>query len=100
MKNVFQVHRADADGKAVLRWKPQKGQVLEVFAKLPPRLVAIEAPAGANFWGRELTRFRHGVRVIPPIYVEPVVKRRKNDGEAERGRTAATSVAERFRSDL
>ena len=97
---MFQVRRADADGKAVLRGKPQNGQVLEVFAKLPPRLVAMEVRAGANFWGRELTSFGHGVRLIPPIYVKPVVKRRKNDAEADRGRTAATSVAERFGSNL
>ncbi len=78
-KNMFQVHGADATGKAVLRRKLRRGQVLEFFAKLPPCLVAMEACAGAHFWGRELTRLGHDVRLIPPIYVKPFVKRQKND---------------------
>ena len=53
-KNVFQVHGADAVGQAVLRRKLRRAQVLEFFAKLPPCLVAMEACAGAHFWGREL----------------------------------------------
>ena len=78
-KNVFQVHGADAVGQAVLRRKLRRAQVLEFFAKLPPCLVAMEACAGAHFWGRELTRLGHDVRLIPPIYVKPFVKRQKND---------------------
>lgn len=78
-KNVFQLHGADAVGKAVLRRKLRRGQVLEFFAKLPPCLVAMEACAGAHFWGRELTRLGHDVRLIPPTYVKPFVKRQKND---------------------
>ena len=78
-KNVFQLHGADAVGKAVPRRKLRRGQVLEFFAKLPPCLVAMEACAGAHFWGRELTRLGHDVRLIPPTYVKPFVKRQKND---------------------
>lgn len=74
-KNVFQLHGADAVGKAGLRRKLRRGQVLEFFAKLPPCLVAMEACAGAHFWGRELTRLGHDVRHIPPTYVQPFVKR-------------------------
>ncbi len=96
-KNVFQLHGADAVGKAVLRRKLRRGQVLEFFAKLPPCLVAMEACAGAHFWGRELTRLGHDVRLIPPTYVKPFVKRQKNDAaDAEAICEAVTRPTMRF----
>jgi transposase len=53
-KNVFQVHGADGTGRAVLRKKLRRGQVLEFFGQLPPCVVAMEACGGAHFWGREM----------------------------------------------
>lgn len=53
-KNVFQVHGADNTGRAILRKKLRRAQVLEFFSQLPACVVAMEACGGAHFWGREL----------------------------------------------
>jgi transposase len=88
-KNVFQVHGADDAGRAALRKKLRRTQVLEYFGQLPPCVVVMEACGGAHFWGREIGKLGHDVRLIPLAYVKPFVKRQKNDGEEDRGCCAA-----------
>ncbi len=78
-KTVFQVHGADQDGRPVVRKKLRRGQVLGFFAGLSPCLIGLEACASAHFWARELQALGHAVRLIPPQYVKPFVKRNKND---------------------
>ncbi|MFZ3584247.1 IS110 family transposase [Loktanella sp. DJP18] len=96
-KNVFQVHGADGAGRAVLRKKLRRMQVLEFFSQLPRCVVAIEACGGAHFWGREISKFGHDVRLIPPAYVKPFVKRQKNDAaDAEAICEAAVRPTMRF----
>lgn len=78
-KSVFQVHGIDADGQVVLRQRLTRGRVLLFFRKLPACLVGIEACATAHHWARELQSLGHDVRLMPPAYVKPYVKRQKND---------------------
>jgi transposase len=78
-KSVFQVHGVDAGGQVVIRRKLKRRSVLEFFQKLPPCLVGIEACASSHHWSRELQALGHTVRLMPPAYVKPYVKRQKND---------------------
>ena len=78
-KQVFQVHGAAADGRVLFRKKLSRPQFAKFMAGLPWCVVAMEACGTAHYWGRELTRHGHEVRLIPPIYVKPFVKRQKND---------------------
>lgn len=78
-KQVFQIHGATSDGRAVFRKKLSRPQFAKFMAALPRCLVAMEACGTAHYWGRELGRFGHDIRLIPPVYVKPFVKRQKND---------------------
>jgi transposase len=79
-KNVFQVHGVDASGAVVLRRQLRRSQVEKFFAQFPPVLVGVEACGGAHHWARVIGRYGHEVRLMPPSYVKPYVKRNKNDG--------------------
>jgi transposase len=78
-KSVFQVHAIDAEGKVIIRRQLKRRYVLAFFQKLPPCLVGIEACASSHHWSRELKALGHTVRLMPPAYVKPYVKRQKND---------------------
>src|SRR5918912_2479228 len=96
-KNLFQVHGADAQGRPVLKRKLARGKVLEFFANLPPCLVGLEACGAAHHWARELRRLGHEVRLMPPAYVKPYVKRGKTDAaDAEAICEAVTRPTMRF----
>lgn len=78
-KRVFQVHGVDEDERVVLRQKLMRDQVVAFFEQLPPTLIGLEACGGSHYWARVLRRLGHEVRLIPPQYVKPYVKRGKND---------------------
>ncbi len=96
-KNVFQIHGAAHDGSVVFRKKLARKQVLAFLEKQPRCVVAMEACATAHFWGREIQRLGHEVRILPPIYVKPFVKRHKNDAaDAEAIAEAAARPTMRY----
>jgi len=96
-KSVFQVHGVDAAGQVVVRRQLRRGHVLAFFQKLPPCLVGIEACASSHHWSRELQELGHTVRLMPPAYVKPYVKRQKNDAtDAEAICEAVTRPNMRF----
>ena len=96
-KHVFQVHGIDAAGKVVVRKALRRAQVLSFFGKLPPCLVGMEACGTSHYWARELLRLGHEVRLMPPAYVKPYVKRGKTDAaDAEAICEAVTRPTMRF----
>jgi transposase len=96
-KSVFQVHGVDAEGKVVIRRQLKRRYVLAFFQKLPSCLVGIEACASSHHWSRELQALGHMVRLMPPAYVKPYVKRQKNDAaDAEAICEAVTRANMRF----
>lgn len=78
-KSVFQAHGINADGETVLRRRLARSQLLSFFAKLAPCVIGMEACSSAHHWARELRRLGHEIRLIPPQYVKPYVKRNKTD---------------------
>jgi hypothetical protein len=96
-KSVFQVHGVDAAGQVIIRRQLKRRFVLSFFEKLPPCLVGIEACASSHYWSRELQALGHTVRLMPPAYVKPYVKRQKNDStDAEAICEAVTRPNMRF----
>ena len=78
-KSVFQLHGVDAEGAVVLQKKLRRGAVLDFLGKLDPCVIEMEACATSHHWAREIAAIGHDVRLIPPAYVKPYVKRQKND---------------------
>ncbi len=78
-KNVFQVHAVDHRGAVVVRRQLRRNKVLSFFADLPPCLIGMEACGSSHHWAREFKLLGHDVRLMPPHYVKPYVKRGKND---------------------
>jgi transposase len=96
-KSVFQVHGIDAEGKVIVRRQLKRRYVLAFFQRLPPCLVGIEACASSHHWSRALQALGHTVRLMPPAYVKPYVKRQKNDAaDAEAICEAVTRPNMRF----
>jgi transposase len=96
-KNVFQVHGIDAAGHVRVRRQLRRGEVIRFFASLTPCLVGMEACASSHYWAREIRGLGHEVRLMPPAYVKPYVKRGKTDAaDAEAICEAMTRPTMRF----
>lgn len=96
-KNIFQVHGVTDEGTIAFNKPLRRARVLPFFAKLEPCLIGIEACSSAHYWGRELTALGHDVKLMPPSYVKPYVKRGKSDAaDAEAICEAVTRPTMRF----
>lgn len=96
-KRAFQLHGVSANGEVTFRKTVSRAQFLVFLKKLPGCTVAMEACATAHHWGREISDLGHDVRLIPPVYVKPFVKRQKNDAnDAEAIAEAAGRPTMRF----
>lgn len=79
-KSVFHVHAVDEETGEVLSQKLGRRAMARFFERLEPCVVGIEACGSSHYWGRRLQALGHEVRLIPPAYVKPYVKRgQKND---------------------
>ena len=78
-KSVFTVHGIDASDRAIFRQDYPRARFERWIASLEPTEFALEACGGSHYWGRVLEGHGHRVRLIPPQYVKPFVKRGKND---------------------
>jgi transposase len=79
VKHVFRVHGVVSAGNIAMKRRLRRGEVLTFFAKLLPTLIGIEACATSRYWAREISALGHNVKLMPPHYVKPYVKRQKND---------------------
>lgn len=96
-KHVFHAHGADERGHALFSKKIRRTKLLDFFAEQPRCVVALEACGGAHHWSRQLAQIGHEVRLVPPAYVKPFVKRHKNDAlDAEAICEAAQRPSMRF----
>jgi transposase len=63
----------------VLRRSLKRSQVEKFFTKQPKAVIGMEACGSAHHWARVLGKLGHEVRLMPPAYVKPYVKRNKSD---------------------
>lgn len=98
-KHVFTLHAVDAAERCVLRRDLKRSQFEPFFKKLAPTDLVLEACGSSHHWGRRLSALGHRVKLIPPQYVKPFVKRGKNDrNDAEAIAEAASRPLMRFTS--
>jgi len=96
-KDVFQVHGITGDGDVAFNKTIRRAQLSKFFAELPPCLVGMEACGSSHYWGLEISKLGHDVKLMPAFYVKPYVKRGKTDAvDAEAICEAVTRPTMRF----
>ena len=94
-KSVFQVHGVDEQGKVVVRKQLSRRKVLAYFAQLPACRIGIEACGSAHYWGRELQKLGHDVRLMAVQLIKPYRTKPKNDRHEAEATCAAVSRPQR-----
>src|SRR5215210_5786964 len=82
-KSVFQLHGIDASGKARLKRKLQRSELIPFFEGQPRCTVVLEACGAAHHWARVLSGLGHEVKLIAPEAVRPFVRRGKKNDAAD-----------------
>ncbi|SNY91124.1 Transposase [Cohaesibacter sp. ES.047] len=96
-KNTFQVHGATKAGNRIFNKKVTRAKLISFLTEIPNCIVAMEACASSHYWGRRIEALGHTIKLIPPAYVKPYVKRQKNDAnDAEAIAEAASRPTMRF----
>lgn len=96
-KEIFQLHGVNASGKAVLKKKLRRVELLKFIAQLEPCTIVMEACGGSHYWAREFKKLEHEAKLISPQYVKPFVRGNKNDrNDAEAIVEAASRARTRF----
>ena len=71
-KQVFQLHWVDEMTGEVTRKTLKRQHMLQFFANREPSMVAMEACGSAHYWGRELKKLGHEIRLIAAQFVAPL----------------------------
>lgn len=96
-KEIFQLHGVDSLGKAILKKKLKRSELLKFIAQMEPCVIVMEACGGSHYWAREFKKLGHDAKLISPQYVKPFVRGNKNDrNDAEAIVEAASRPRTRF----
>ncbi len=80
-KQNFQICALNQANKVVFNKQVKRNTLLDHMRQLPAgTLVALEACAGAHFWGREFEALGLKARLIPPQHVKAFTRVHKSDG--------------------
>jgi transposase len=89
-KNVFAVHGVNETGKPeLIKPRVARSQLLELFAKLPPCLIGMEACSRAHHWARLFQAHSHTVRLIAPRFGNTLSPLRQTRQERRGGRSSS-----------
>ena len=82
-KSVFQIHAVNETGKAEMKRKLSRNDLIPFFKKQDSCTVVLEACGAAHHWARILTGLGHEVKLIAPEAVRPFVKKGKKNDAAD-----------------